>query len=428
MAPAYFPCTCLYHGALGIKGIFRFQNYPTGYNQLIMNESNPSLFLDEVNETSPGHVLNQSPASYLEEEFKKWQTLFASQPVLVQRFFDAQAAQLVNAILNNLTHIRFSLPDRIVLTAGDEKLATIPIKQRDHSIGNLWHRLRSVSNIVIVRQYLDQMEALFSTNDENKNIAIAAGLLRFATSHYMVYELLPAGRPVSYVVENGEEIPSIPIEDITMPGSAITATSDAIAEEQVEEKLDQDRGELLVPYMPAARRFYLPQWVAFDEHDQLLVGSFEEALANLESMKHFLRILHNAVNLAPYVVADEVYLRKRYGMLGQFVNQGRAVARYQVRQIITTIQRRVAEQNLNRGLSVSLPYLDDQNLEMKVYPFQIIPAGRILFVPAFVVRATRQEQVKVAQDTRLNPSTRKYLIQNLKLLEVAFQTSDKTLM
>jgi hypothetical protein len=46
-----------------------------------------------------------------------------------------------------------------------------------------------------------------------------------------------------------------------------------------------------------------------------------------------------------------------------------------------------------------------------------------MFVPAFVVRAVRQEQVKVSQDTRLNPSTRNHLLHLLELLEQAFETA-----
>ena len=57
---------------------------------------------------------------------------------------------------------------------------------------------------------------------------------------------------------------------------------------------------------------------------------------------------------------------------------------------------------------------------MKTHDFEVIPAGRIMFVPAFVVRAAREEQVKVAQDTRLDPSTRKHLLAELKMLEEAF--------
>ena len=57
---------------------------------------------------------------------------------------------------------------------------------------------------------------------------------------------------------------------------------------------------------------------------------------------------------------------------------------------------------------------------MKIHPIEVIPAGRIMFVPAFVVRAAREEVAKVAQDTRLNASTRKHLLDELCVLENAF--------
>jgi hypothetical protein len=57
---------------------------------------------------------------------------------------------------------------------------------------------------------------------------------------------------------------------------------------------------------------------------------------------------------------------------------------------------------------------------MHTHDFVVIPAGRIMFLPAFVVKAGREEQAKVAQDTRLSPSTRKYLLSELKALESAF--------
>jgi hypothetical protein len=60
---------------------------------------------------------------------------------------------------------------------------------------------------------------------------------------------------------------------------------------------------------------------------------------------------------------------------------------------------------------------------MKLHDFEIIPAGRIMFVPAFVVRAARERQVKVAQDTRLSPSTRHHLLTELETLERAFERS-----
>ncbi len=64
--------------------------------------------------------------------------------------------------------------------------------------------------------------------------------------------------------------PPTPVGDQLEVVSAITQPSDAIAEEG---QSDAGRGELQVPYVPAALRFYLPQWVAFDDQDRLLVGS-----------------------------------------------------------------------------------------------------------------------------------------------------------
>jgi len=108
-------------------------------------------------------------------------------------------------------------------------------------------------------------------------------------------------------------------------------------------------------------------------------------------------------------------------MLGQLINQGRALARYETIDIVETIKRRAARHELNRGLSLSVPYFDDQTLKMELNNFEVIPAGRIMFVPAFVVRAAREEQAKVSEDTRLSASTRKYLLAELKMLEEAFE-------
>jgi hypothetical protein len=254
----------------------------------------------------------------------------------------------------------------------------------------------------------------------NRSVAVGASLIRYATVMHLVHNMLPAGRSVTYVPLEGEEIPSIPVGDVQEPGSAITAATDAIAEEGPGDR-EAGRGELQVPYAPAARKFYLPRWVAFDEESRLLVNSIGEAEAHIASMQRFLHLLHIAVALGAYIVADEDYQRKRTGMLGQLVNQGRALARYQTGEIVSTIKQRAAAHELNRGLSLSLPYFDDQTLEIKLHNFEVIPAGRIMFVPAFVVRASREEQAQVAQDTRLSHSTRVHLLAELKQLEQAFE-------
>jgi hypothetical protein len=229
--------------------------------------------------------------------------------------------------------------------------------------------------------------------------------------------MLPAGRTVIYRSEDEDEIPSIPVTPEGELESAITERTDAIVEEGAGEA---GRGELQVPYVPAARKFYLPQWVAFDDAGALLVGSVAEAEANVASMQNYLEVLHQASSLAPYSIADEEYRRKRYGMLGQLVNQGRALAVYKAASIIDTIKGRARAGTLHRGLSLTLPYFDDQDLKMEEIHFEVIPAGRIMFVPAFVVRAIHQEEAKVSQDTRYNSSTRRHLLALLQLFNDAF--------
>jgi hypothetical protein len=360
--------------------------------------------------TTP-EVVDQATGQ-LRQEFEAQDALFNAQPQIIQRFLEAQARTLADAINQKLTQVHFKLPDRVKLEAGEARLSTVPPHYREQMAGGLVGRLARIDLQSTLNQRLVELEEAPETA-----VQVAAKLVRFSTTHYMVHSMLPSGRSVTYRAADGEEIPSIPVPDVLDAESAIMASTDAIVEEG---QAEVGRGELLVPYVSAARRFFLPQWVAFDDQDKLLVNSVEEAEAHIASMQRFLSILHSAFALAPYMVADEQYQQKRYGMLGQLINQGRALARYETREIIHTIQSRAAAQDLNRGLSLSLPFFNDQDLEMKLHDFEVIPAGRIMFVPAFVVRAVHLEEVKVAQDTRLSPSTRKHLLEELRLLEQAF--------
>ncbi|HEU0293575.1 MAG TPA: hypothetical protein VFR47_12615 [Anaerolineales bacterium] len=358
----------------------------------------------------------------LTEEYERQQALFSAQPAILQRFLEAQGKQMAEAIVEGALQVRFSLPDRVVLSLGNLEhpaIVTIPQNQRTRVVGGLFSRIRKVELYKEIRHSLNELE-----QSPDRAISVAGGLLRHAAVMHMVYNMLPAGRSVSYKLADEEEtIPSIPdpAGEGLEPESAITASTDAIVEEA---KAEEGRGELLVPFVPYARKFYLPQWVAFDENGELLVKSVEEAEAHIKSMQRFMEVLFLAVALAPYISADKEYAKKRYGMLGQLVNQGRALAYYQTRQIIARIQERASSGNLNRGLSLSLLYFDDQELRVDVSNFEVIPAGRIMFVPAFVVRAVHQEQVKVSQDTRYNPSTRKHLLYLLDLLEKAFEAAN----
>jgi hypothetical protein len=356
----------------------------------------------------------------LAEEYKRQQALFSAQPTIVQRFLEVQGKQIAEAVVEGESQIRFSLPDRIACTiehVDQAALVTIPQNQRVHSVGNLINRVRKLELHKQLRHSLTELE-----QSPDRAISVATSLLRHATVMHMVNNMLPAGRTVVYKhADDDESIPFIPEGDVLEPESAITAATDAIAEEG---KAEEGRGELLVPFVPYARKFYLPQWVAFDQNGKLLAKSVEEAQSHIKSMQRFMEVLFLAVALSPYISADEEYAKKRYGMLGQLVNQGRALAIYQSKDIIARIKERAASGNLNRGLSLSLPYFDDQELRIEISDFEIIPAGRIMFVPAFVVRAVRQEEVKVSQDTRYNPSTRNHLLHLLDLLEKSFETEN----
>jgi hypothetical protein len=369
----------------------------------------------KLSDPYPG--LEDSAVSQLRQEFLGYQELLQVQPPLVQRFLETQASSVAEAVIQGLPQVRFTLPDRVVLQKEAEvKTANVPSETREQMTGGLMDRLTRTDLRTALRLRLGELE-----QSPNRSVSISASLLRHAIVRHMVHNMLPSGRTVQYAMAEGEEIPNIPLKSGLEPESAITATSDAIATE--EERGEAGRGELLVPYVEAARRFYLPQWVAFDDEGHLVVGSVNEAEADIASMQRYLSVLHAAVGLAPYMVADEEYQRKRYGILGQLVNQGRALALYEVEEIIRTIQRRASAHDLNRGLSLSLPYFNDQTLTMENFSFEVIPAGRIMFVPAFVVRASREQEAKIAQDTRMSQSTRKHLLAEMRALEQAFSES-----
>jgi len=361
--------------------------------------------------------ISQEVINQFRQEYLAYASSMQVQPALVQRYLATQAASLADAILQGLSQVRFTLPDQVVTRVDRHKAGAelkIPAEYREQMAGRLMDRLTRTDLRTALRQRLLELEQA-----SNPAVALSAGLVRHALVMYMVHDLLPAGRTVRYRALEGDEIPSQPVQEELDLQSAITASSDAVVEEG---GADNGRGELLVPFVPAAQRFYLPQWVAFDDEAHLLVNSTNEAEAYIASMQRYLGILHAAVGLAPYMVADDEYQRKRYGILGQLVNQARALAHYEVTEIIRTVQRRAATNDLNRGLSLGLPFFNDQKLSLETYEFEIIPAGRVMFVPAFVVRAAREQQVKVAQDTRLSPSTRRHLLEELRSLEQAFQS------
>jgi hypothetical protein len=131
--------------------------------------------------------------------------------------------------------------------------------------------------------------------------------------------------------------------------------------------------------------------------------------------------LYQALSLAPYIFTEQEYQAKRMAVLGRLVLLGNTLAQLHLQRIIGKIRDRAGANDLNQGLSLSLPYFDDRALEMKLYEFEVIPPGRTMFVPAFVALAARREQEKIEQDAARSPSTRTHLLDELKRLERAFE-------
>ncbi len=289
--------------------------------------------------------LTDSAVSQLRQEYLSYQELLQMQPPLVQRFLEAQASSMAEAIIQGLAQVRFTLPDRVVLQTqeGETKSSLVPGETREQMTGGLMDRLTRTDLRTALRLRFGELE-----QSSVRSVSVSAALLRHAVVRHLVYNMLPSGRTVQYAVAEGEEIPSIAVQSDLEPESAITASTDAMVMD--EGRSEEGRGELLVPYVEAARRFYLPQWVAFDDRGHLVVGNIHEAEADIASMQRYLSVLHAAVGMAPYMVADDEYQRKRYGILGQLVNQGRALAHYEVEEIIQSIQKRASANDLKPRL------------------------------------------------------------------------------
>ena len=100
--------------------------------------------------------------------------------------------------------------------------------------------------------------------------------------------------------------------------------------------------------------------------------------------------------------------------------QGRELAGRMLDEMIDEIRRRAGRHQLDRGLRLSFPYFDDRRLSLRWRDFTVIPRGRILFVPAFVVLAADREIERVRQDRQYTVATRQHLIDLLTRLRGAF--------
>lgn len=304
-------------------------------------------------------------------EYQSREDLFLAQPTRIQRAFELQASLISKAVLERQSPLRFMLPEQVVCEfdgRNDPPLVTVPLHYREQKIGGILDLLKAGD----LNHHLKRLEA-----SPDWAVSTCGRLIRHTVARHLVHHMLP-----------------IPQR---------TSSSQC----------------LLSAY---ALDFFMPQWVAFDDQDNLLVNSVEEAWSCITASQDYLSILKVAVGLAPYFIVDEGYQRKRFAMLAQLINQGQALARHETSGIIRRLKQRVAEQSLNRGFDLDLPFFDDQGLEIRTLAIPVIPHGRIQFVPAFLVIALRVKQMEVKHSPGLSHTTRDHLLEELEALEEAFDS------
>ncbi len=353
-------------------------------------------------------------SSQLRWEFQNYQQLLQAQPAPIKQQLEAQAKLLSEALDHQAAHVHYYLPEAVYLPSVGLGYETrrLPARFRKQSIGGLTDRLVHRDTLTAL---LEQLSGL--GNSPDPAVSNSAQLLRHALAMYVVRSYLPDGQDVQYHADADDDIPNVPVSWMErshqLPYSDVHAVAKQVAQAQGE-NANYSSGAA------QANGFFLPQWIVVDDQQGLLVESTQKAESVIEAMERYIFMLNNAVCLAPYMVVDEEYQRKRYGMLGQLVNQGRALARYEVLQICETIQRRAATHALDRGFSLSLPYFNDQTLALELYDFDVIPSGRVMFVPSFVVLSVRAQGAKIIQEARFNRTTRLNLVKELYLIERTF--------
>ena len=159
---------------------------------------------------SPSIAVNL--VSQFRQEYLGNQARSRVQTSLVQRFLETQASSMAEAIVQGSSQVRFSLPDQVVLDRqdNDSKTIMVPDEVREQMIGGLVGRLIHTDLRTALRSRLLELE-----QSSNPAVSTSAILIRHTLVMYMVYNMLPSGRSVQYIFMEGDEIPSIPVHDIS---------------------------------------------------------------------------------------------------------------------------------------------------------------------------------------------------------------------
>ncbi|MFZ5808213.1 MAG: hypothetical protein ACOY16_02925 [Chloroflexota bacterium] len=155
--------------------------------------------------------------------------------------------------------------------------------------------------------------------------------------------------------------------------------------------------------------------------DALAASTLEEAECQVHELEGYVHVLTMAFAVEPAIGEEEAYSNMTSRMIQRLIEAGLSYCQRSTLQIISTIRQRVAQNSLNRGLSVSIPYFDDEVLQLRRFDLEVIPPSRILFEPIFVVNAVQEAKKMVSDDPNLSPGTRQHLFEQLEVLEKSFE-------
>ncbi len=140
----------------------------------------------------------------------------------------------------------------------------------------------------------------------------------------------------------------------------------------------------------------------------------------VEQLSQYVEWLRTAEQLYPGWTADDLYNERYAQVVAELTEQGRLLATRYTDDLIHEVQE--SAQTGIRGLTLYIPYLDEQQYQMARYEVVVVPVSRIQFRPQFVVSACRIAQQEVRKNPRLSQSTRWQLVLQLDRVTQAFET------
>ncbi|MCS7247896.1 MAG: hypothetical protein NZ840_06595 [Anaerolineales bacterium] len=307
---------------------------------------------------------------YIEGEQKGM--LWRNQTKTVRQQFVAQAEQILRAIQENRPVLEFSLPEKVILIdpfTHAYREEPVPVRHRRQTIRRRFFR-RGRSILSDVLQRLSDLQS-----SSYLSLSLSANILRYWIARLWLNQ-----------IPEGEPFPQSP-----SPQSPSATT------------VEPRRG--------------FPEWLLFDTKGDPLFSTPEEVEQRIRAIKSALQSLLSVMAIDPSIVEEEAFRSRYTALVTQWTEQGRLYSEHLTKGIISTIHQRKSQHTLNRGLSIHLPYFDDQLLEIEYLDLEVVPPGRIPFEEVFLFEAVQKAKQQVSKDGKLSPTTRQHLLAELELLE-----------